>query len=628
MREVSADVRTLKRLKIAAFVLLISGAVVGLRLFQFQIIQHDQLSAKSEQQYLRTLKLEPKRGTIYDRNGKELAVSVSVNSLYANPRETTITKTSTNRLAFILGISPEELAAKLRSPKHFIWLWRKIPPRKAESIAALNIKGLGVVKENKRYYPKRTLAAQILGFVGTDNEGLEGLEYMYDAYVGGEPSLVLVKKDAKGRNIYASRRILKEGSKGLDILLNIDETVQYIAEKELARQVVESRARGGVAIVMDPHSGEVLALAHQPSFNPNSFLDYRPARWKRSAISDAYEPGSTFKIVTLAAVLEEGLAQPDEILYAENGTLVVAGKSYHDVHNYHWLTTREVISKSSNIGTIKLGQRVEPDLMYRYIRNFGFGSKTDIGLPGEAAGLVRETEEWSGVSLSSISIGYEISVTPIQLITAYAAVANGGHLVNPRVVRGVMKEGRLIKEFPGLPARRVISDKTAEIITSILMEVVTVGTGQTAAVPGYDVAGKTGTALKFDIELGAYSSSKYVASFVGYLPADDPRVVILVLIDEPKGSFYGSEVAAPTFSRIASQVARYMKIPARNNLLIATAPDTDKKVKGPAKKGEGISNILKRIDRGLKELLVKAVSPLMIPMKGKAASYRTNEDSS
>ncbi len=623
MKEVSADVKILKRLRIAVFALFAFGALVGFRLFQFQILQHDRLSAKSEQQYLRTLHLEPKRGAIYDRNMKELAVSVPVRSLYANPKQINDSRAAATSISSILGTPAGKVYAAINSPRNFVWVQRKIAPWQAEKIASLNIKGLGLVKENKRYYPKRSLAAQILGFTGTDNKGLEGLEYLYDDYIGGEPSLALMEKDARGRNIYSSVRLLKEGSKGLDILLNIDETIQYIAEKELTLQVSESRARGGVAIVMDPHSGEVLALAQQPSFNPNSFLDYRPAMWKRNAVADAYEPGSTFKMVTLAAVLEEGLARPDEMIYGENGSIVVAGKTYHDVHKFRWLTVREVISKSSNICTIKLAERLGPKLLHNYVKKFGFGSKTGIELPGEASGLVRDVGDWSGVSTSSISIGYEVSVTPIQLITAYAAIANGGVLVQPRLVKAELKDRREYKALISRQPRRVVSEKTAGTITSILKEVVESGTGKEASIDGYAVAGKTGTARKYDPRLGAYSSNKYIASFVGYLPADKPRVAILVVIDEPKSSIYGGSVAAPAFSRIGSQVVRYLKIPRDGSLLRVTAPGKAAGKESFRKKAENLSPV-KRMNRGFLELLDKARSSIMKPFEKKKSNQKIN----
>lgn len=624
MREVNADVNTLKRLRLAAIVLFALGAIVALRLFQFQILQHDELFARSEQQYLRELQLEPQRGTIYDRNMTELAVSVPVSSLYANSAEIANPQATATALSFILETSADELSARLNSSRHFVWVQRKMAPWQAERIASLGIKGASFVKENKRYYPKRTLAAQVLGFVGTDNEGLAGLELKFDKYIGGEPSRVLVEKDARGRSIYASRRVLKQGTEGLDILVNLDETIQYIAEKELAFQVAESRARGGAAIVMDPHSGEVLALAHQPSFNPNSFLDYAPTRWKGSAVANLYEPGSTFKVVTLAAALEEGVAQPDDMIYAENGALVVAGKAYRDVHKYGWLAVREVISKSSNVGTIKLGQRLEPQALLRYVRGFGFGEKTGIELPGEASGEVRDVAEWSKVSQSSLSIGYEVSVTPIQLITAYAAVANGGTMVQPRLMRGIMKDGRIIKEFAGQSTRRVISAKTAAVITSILQDTVISGTGQAAAVKGFTVAGKTGTAMKFDPESGVYTPNKYIASFVGYLPADDPRVVILVAIDEPKGAYYGGSVAAPAFSRIASQVVRYLRMPHQSNILKVAALYNAEEEKASQEKRGPFKGVLSRVSKGFQEIVDRTKTSLSFA-EGKAAGYNTKE---
>jgi cell division protein FtsI (penicillin-binding protein 3) len=398
--------------------------------------------------------------------------------------------------------------------------------------------------------------------------------------------------------------------------------VQYITEKELARQVTENRARGGVAIVMDPHSGEVLALAHQPSFNPNSFLDYRPTRWKRSAVANTYEPGSTFKVVTLAALLEEGLARPEEMIFAENGTLMLAGRAYHDVHSYRWLTVREVISKSSNIGTIKLGQRLGKQLLHHYIRKFGFGSRTGIDLPGEATGLVRGTKLWSRVSIGSVSIGYEVSVTPIQMVAAYAALANGGLLVQPRVVRKVIKAGEPAEELPSRPPKRVISSRTARVVTSILQEAVETGTGRAAAVEGYSVAGKTGTAQKFDPRLGVYSSNKYIASFVGYLPAEDPRVVILVLIDEPQGAFYGGVVAAPVFSRIAAQVVRYLKTPAPGNLLRVAALNRGGEETTTKNRG-GLRGVFSRINKGFRHLIGRAKSSFMSPMGRKMADQNT-----
>ncbi len=532
--------------------------LITLKLFSLQVKQHQRFLERADRQHRRLIPLASRRGTILDREGRELAVSLEAASAFAQPTAVRDPGKAARELSRILRLPASEILKKLQDRKSFVWLKRRIDPDQAQAIKRLNLEGIHLIPESKRYYPKGELAAHVLGFVGTDDRGLEGLEYHYDALLGGGPRWVVSFRDALGRTIFRE----EEPNPGYDLKLTLDEFIQYIAERELKRAVEKAKALGGTVIVMDPRTGEVLALASFPTFDPNRYQAYPSASRRNRATVDVYEPGSTFKVIMAAAALEEGRVTPQERFYGEQGAIQVGRITIRDHEPYGWLTFGEVLAYSSNVGAIKVGMKLGKSLFYSYISSFGFGSPTGIDLPGESRGLIRRPKSWSEVSLGALSIGQEIAVTPIQLATAMAAVANGGVLVRPFLVKEVIApDGRVLKVTKPLRIRRVLSETTARALTGLLKMVVTEGTGKLAALEGYEVAGKTGTAQKLDPATGRYSRTRLIASFVGFVPADAPRLLILVMIDEPQGEAWGGTVAAPTFREIALGALKYLKIP-------------------------------------------------------------------
>ncbi len=551
------------RLALVSLVLSAAGLVLVGRLVHLQIIQHDRLAAQSDKQFLRTVEITSGRGNIYDRNRNQLATNIRVESVYADPKSVA-EKTATARiLARVLKLNPQTVLKKLKSNRHFVWIKRKSELNAVEKLKQLDLVGVGFIAETKRYYPKRKLAASTLGFVGLDNQGLAGIEHFHHAVLKGRVQRTVLEKDARGRFLWttANAQDLNPGKQ--DVVLALDEVIQFIAERELNRQVKEYRAKSGLAIVMDPFSGAVYAMASAPEFNPNNYAAYPPHIWRNDAVASAFEPGSIFKPIVAAASLEEGLAGPDDIFFCENGSYQIGKSRISEAsnHQFGWLTLRNIIAKSSNIGAIKIAQRLGNRRFYDYIRKFGFGRRLGVDLPGEASGTLRSIRQWSGLSLASISFGHEISVTPIQMVSAIAAIANGGVLIRPRLTQAILKNGVLDRTFEPEALQTVLSEETSRQMINILKSVVKTGTGAKAAIPGFEVAGKTGTAQKIDPKTQTYSKTKYLASFVGFVPADAPRLVILVMIDEPQKTYWGGEVAAPVFQRIARKTLRYLHIP-------------------------------------------------------------------
>ncbi len=526
---------------------LIFAGIAFARLYQLQITYHKPLAAKAARQRQRGLKAQS-RGGIYDRNGRELAVSLPVVSAYINPdRFKDYDKLKT--VAEILDMEPVQVRAIASGDKSFAWLKRKLSPRQRRSLQDLRMDGVGFTSEKRRFYPKKTLASHLLGIVGTDGVGLEGLEYRFERSLQGNE-----------QGASAGRR---------DLILTIDESVQYIAQMELNATCRDVYAKAGCVIVMDPNSGDILAMANYPDFNPNSFRLYPVEVRRNRAVTDAYEPGSVMKVFTAAAALEEKVFTPDSEIWCEEGEIEVGGLTIKDTGKFGTLTVSQILKHSSNVGAIKIGLAVGKRRLYKYFRNFGFGVPTGVDFPGESAGILRPTKQWSKVSPAAISIGQEIAVTPLQLSTAMAVVANGGKLLKPRLVRAIRdsKTKKVIKSFLPQLERRVISVVTAKQLRNILIEVVARGTGREAALPNIKVAGKTGTGQKIDPLSGVYSEDKVVASFIGYLPADNPQLVILAMVDEPQSLAWGGRVAAPLFRRVAEQVIPYLKIVPRADIL-------------------------------------------------------------
>ena len=541
------------------------------RLFTLQVVQARDLAHKAERQHQKSVQLEAERGQILDRNGTILATNTDVPSIYAVPPMVADPTQTARRLAKTVSADPRALARRLNADRGFVWIARKTDPNSAQTIKALNLPGIGFVNESQRFYPQRLLLGHILGFTGIDNEGLEGLELKYNSVLKGARGSMVVTRDALGRPIFQQERRQQPSARGSDLVLTIDERIQHVAERELGAAMDRSGATAGTIIAMQPQTGEILAMAVRPGFNPNHVESSRPAEWRNRAITDLYEPGSTFKIISSAAALQERVVKPDDVFFCENGALRIAGEIIHDHDKEGYLTFQQIIQKSSNIGMIKVSMRVGSTRLYRYIHDFGFGEKTGVDLKGEASGQVRPLERWSGRSIATIAIGQEVGVTPLQIVTAVAAVANGGWLMRPYLVSAIRGSADSDSVYP-LARRRVIDEDTARTLTQILTTTVQKGgTGERAAIPGYAVAGKTGTAQKFDFEARRYSHDSVVSSFVGFAPADDPRIVLLVLLDSPRGVNWGGSVAAPVFRQIVEEVLPYLGVQPshRERLLLA-----------------------------------------------------------
>ncbi|HET6961125.1 MAG TPA: penicillin-binding transpeptidase domain-containing protein, partial [Terriglobia bacterium] len=527
------------------------------RFVHLQIFQYADLNARAERQQSRSFQISPQRGTIYDRRGRELAVSVNVDSVYAIASEIGDKKQAADALAQALGLKRQILLARLKGTRGFLWLKRKVDYAEVAKVKALALRGVYLEKESKRFYPNRELAAHVLGYVGMDDEGLSGLEFAYQRKIGGLPGRVLLRSDARQVSFSSLEKAPEPGE---DLVLTIDQTLQYIAEQELAAQVKQSNALGGTVIVMEPHSGEILAMASHPAFNPNHYAKYSSEYWRNRAILSIYEPGSTFKIFTAATALEEHLARPDDLIDCMNGSIVVGKHRIRDHKPYGVLPVREVVAYSSNVGAVQLGFRIGKERFEKYIRTFGFGAPTSVDLPGEAKGLLRPSSQWPTVTLANIAMGQGIGVTPMQLVTAVSSIANGGYRVKPRIVlRSRSSTVEKVSFEPEADRSRILSSRTTSELTEMLTGVVKRGTAKGSQLEGFSAAGKTGTAQKIDPN-GRYSHSRFIASFVGFAPAERPALAMVVTIDEPRGHYYGGEVAAPVFRNIAEQALRYLSI--------------------------------------------------------------------
>lgn len=549
------------RIYLVSAVFLAFFALVFARAFELQVLKGAELKEMAASQHERTLTVQSRRGDIYDRRGRALAVSLEVDSVYAQPSRVDSPAEAARTLAGALGVKRHEVERALATSRNFVWLKRQVDlgPDEREKIKA--IPGVDTVKESRRYYPNRTLASNIIGFTGVDSDGLEGLELHYDNVLRGATRKIAGQRDAAGNRLLFEDVDKKVPLEGMQVELTVDKTVQYIAEKALERKVGETGAKGGVAVVMDPFTGEVLASAVRPTFDPNDYKRYSPSDWRNRSVTDVYEPGSIFKLFMISAALEEDVVEPGEIIYCENGRYRVADRVFHDTKRHGWLTVPQIIKYSSNIGSAKIGERVGPERLYRYLRSFGFGEKTGVDLPGESRGMLRHYSRWSAVTVDTVSFGQGVSATAMQLVTALSSIANGGYLMKPFVVKSVKDpDGGVISESHPVVVRRVISQATARRMTEVLTGVTREGgTGTQAAIPGFEVAGKTATAQKPDLKGGGYKDDAYVSSFFGYVPARNPRLAILVSIDEPAGDdYHGGQVAGPVFREIASQTLAYM----------------------------------------------------------------------
>lgn len=535
-------------------------AVIG-QAFRLQIVQHEEMAGKADRQHQRVVQLTPGRGSILDRNGNNLAVSLEMDSCYAEPRHIQDIDGTAAVLAPFLGTSKQEILKKLNGSKNFVWLERRLPPEKAVLVKNLKLRGIGFVSETKRFYPNREIAAHVVGFTGLDPIGLEGIELKYDSIILGNTGYLITERDALGRDVAYKKALVKNSSPGKNVVLTLDTTIQHIVEKELSKAVTDSGAKNGMALVMEPDTGKVLAMANYPTFNPNSYAGYPQSLLRNHVVADSYEPGSTFKIFLMAAALEEKIVKPTDVINCENGKYKVADRTIHDTHSYSRLSVSDILKYSSNIGSAKIGMRLGDEQLFRYLRNFGFGEKTGIDLPGESSGSLRDKRKLYGADLANIAFGQGVAASSVQLASAVSAVANGGTLMKPYLVERVLDDsGREVQKFEPQALRRVISAETAAKVAKMMESVTTDGgTGLNAAVDGFRVAGKTGTAQKADPVTRGYSATKRTASFIGFIPAERPRLTILVVIDEPKTSPYGGVVAAPAFRGIALNTLAYLK---------------------------------------------------------------------
>lgn len=560
--------------------------VICARLVWLQIVEHPKYVEQAARQQERTIEVAPRRGFLYDRDLHALAMTVQATSVYAVPidiaskddpqaREKYLAAART--LARIVHTDPHDrytsaprIAARLRASRNFAWIARRLDAKTIAQVKALHMDGIYYQKEFKRYYPNNQLAAQVLGYVGNDDNGLGGLESEYNEALRGVPGRELLTVDAR-RHVLGSRE--RDPQPGKNLVLTIDQNIQFIAEHALDGVMESRHPLDAIAVVQDPNTGQILALAMRPSFNPNHYRD-APAHDRRDlAVSDVYEPGSTFKLVTYSAALNQGVTNPNQIINCQGGKIDLGGRIIHDDHPNFLLTTAEALWKSSDVAAIKLALRLGPDTFYRYIRAYGFGSLTGIELPGETRGLLRPPNRWQASSIGSIAMGQEVAVTPIQLITMVSTIANGGTYLPPHIVMDETGEtpGDGLKPEPFHPeasipdplpkgAHRVISSQTAATMRKLMEGVVLHGTGQPAQLNGYSAAGKTGTAQKIDVRTHRYSKTNYIASFVGFAPVNNPAITVAVVVDSPHGDYYGTSAAAPVFKQITQQVLEYLGV--------------------------------------------------------------------
>jgi cell division protein FtsI (penicillin-binding protein 3) len=550
-----------RRANVAAVFLGLWMVGIECRLVSLQIVRHADLVARASRQQSRTMDAAAKRGDILDRRGRVLATSVDADSVVAVPSAIEDPPAVVAALCGALGdckpAEREALIGKLGKTRAFAYVRRQASPEQARRVAALNLKGIGFMKEDRRFYPNKELAAHLLGYVGIDNTGLSGLESTYDAQIRGKPGTVLVQTDAR-RQVFS--RVERPPTSGSSVELTVDEYLQHIAERELEAGVAENRAKGGSAIIMNPHTGEILAMANVPTFNPNVYREFDEIVRRNRAVQDLYEPGSTFKVVTASAAIEEKVMPLDTLIDTNPGHIKIdRSRIVRDVSNHGVLSFEDVIVESSNVGAIKIGFKVGTDRLSEYVQRFGFGRSVSRDFPGENSGIVWRPDKWTESALASVSMGYQVGVTPLQMAAAVSSVANGGEYVEPRVVRAIYRDNRRY-EIRANVMRRTITAETAAVLTSIMEGVVARGTARAAQMPGFTIAGKTGTAAK--LVNGNYSKSEYNGSFVGFLPSRTPVVTILVVLDSPHGphGYYGGTVAAPIFKRIGEATLRYLGV--------------------------------------------------------------------
>jgi cell division protein FtsI (penicillin-binding protein 3) len=545
---------------VAVFFVLGLGVMVA-RAYQLQVLDRDRLEAIAQADYQDRITVPPKRGDIYDREGHELALSVEVGSVYAHPKQIKNKAAMARRLSKVIGENRREILSSLRGDHAFVWIKRQVPPPVMEKVKALEMDGVGVLQESRRYYPGCEIASHLLGFVGADSQGLEGLEKKYDALLKGPALQFLQLRDALGRTFTIRGDESADGGTH-DLILTIDKDIQYKAQQALEAAVLKTNAKSGQCVVVDVATGEILAMAVVPKFNPNIFSRYRPEQWRNRVITDSFEPGSTMKAFLLAAALEEHAVTPLTKINCEEGSFEFADNRIHDTHPHGILTVQDIIKYSSNIGAAKIGEKLGYQKYVQYLNRFGFGSRTGVDLLGEQTGFVRSEKNAKKIEQITSYFGQGLTVTTLQLAMAMGAIANGGRLMRPFVVsRVVDHSGKIVQRKGPKVVRQVISEETSREVTRVLEGVVgEKGTGSEAAIKGFKVAGKTGTAQKVNPKTGKYFKHKYEAIFAGFVPADQPRLAIVAMVDEPEGIPYGGLVAGPVFRNVGLWSLNYLRV--------------------------------------------------------------------
>jgi cell division protein FtsI (penicillin-binding protein 3) len=542
-----------QRSGVMALVLALVLLGVVARAFVLQVQRNEPLKKMAEEQYLKEIEIPARRGAIFDRSGNALAVSNIVSSVFAHPHHVANLRAEAAILAKKLALPIAELQQKLASDRLFVWLKRRIDPRLAEDVGKLGLASVGVVPETRRYYPNRTLFSHVLGAVDVDGKGIEGIESTLEDELAGVPASAAGLRDAHGRTVLFDDVGGAPGIQGNDLYLTVDRDIQQLATAALAEGIERVHAKAGSVVVLDPRSGDVLALANYPEYNPNVFDKVPMAVRRNRAVNDLFEPGSTFKSILMSAALQEGVVRIGDQIFCENGHYRIGGETIHDAHPLGLITAKSVIAASSNIGAAKIGMQLGRERFAHYIQAFGFGQKTGVELPGEAFGLVRPAKKWPLIQLATVSYGQGISVSTMQLAQAYAAIANDGVMMRPRLLNMIQTPDGQKRMMPRPAGVRVIAHDTAQTLNQMLEAVVSdKGTGTRAEIPGIEVAGKTATAQKVDPATSTYSQDKFVANFAGYVPANDPRLVIVVMVDEPpRPNHFGGIAAAPIFQKIA-----------------------------------------------------------------------------
>lgn len=558
----------LKRIIVLFIFALLIWIVLILRMIQIQLIDRGRYVARAKDQYIRETKLTSFRGNIYDRNFNYLAINRPVLSLGVDLSRVTNPDIEATQIADFLGGDKNYYLKQLTNGNQFCWLKRGVEENIVPRLENLHLPGLRIIPEMKRAYPQNKLAANLIGFTDVDLNGLSGVELVKNEILHGKPGRAFHQLDALGKKFTPISYSVEQPQKGEDVILTIDNSFQLVAEEELTYTINQHRADGGMVIVADPFTGEILAMAVRPTFNPNIAGKYPPQVWRNRSITDTFEPGSTFKPIFMSAILEEELKKPDDIVYCEQGKYKYLGQLIEDVHDYGWLTLRKIIANSSNIGMTKLAQEVKKEIIYKYASDFGFGVRTGIELHGEVTGALKNTTAWSRYTPAALVMGYEVSVTALQLTMAYCAIANGGTLLKPIIFRDVKnREQSENKITEPIVIRQVVSKQTSQILKSMLEEVVIDGTGKRAAIPGFRIAGKTGTTRKYDRDKKAYSTKEFISSFVGFFPVDKPKFLICVVIDNPQGDYFGGIVAATTFKKILQRMIRTTEIDSKTILV-------------------------------------------------------------